>query len=79
MKWDDEDEFLEKEDNYTGGQIGIYLHPKEMSKSKVGETIRKKFKGLWNDRKISFINKKNKLYHVKCNNTDEEDMTIAEI
>ena len=32
FKWDDEDEFLEKEDNCTGDQIGIYIHPKEMSK-----------------------------------------------
>ena len=44
LKWDDEDEFLEKEDNYTGGQIGIYIHPKEMSKFKVGETVRKSLK-----------------------------------
>ena len=56
LKWDDEDEFLEKEDNYTGGQIGIYLHPKEMLTFKVGETIRKKFKGLCYDGKISSIN-----------------------
>ena len=38
LKWDDDDEFLEKKDNYVGSQIGRYLHPQEMSKFKVGET-----------------------------------------
>ena len=32
LKQDDKDEFLEKEDNYTGRQIGLYIHPEEMSK-----------------------------------------------
>ena len=50
-----------------------------MSKLKIRETIRKKFKGLWHDRKISSINKKNKLYHVKYNNNDSEDMIMAEV
>ena len=80
MKWDDEDEFLEKEDNYTGRKIEIYRHPKEMSKFKSGETVRKMFDKLWHDRKISFIDKKNKLYHVKYNNNDSEDYTtMAEV
>ena len=39
LKWDDEDEFLEKEDNYTGRQIGIYLSPEDMPRFKVGETV----------------------------------------
>ena len=34
------DEHTEKEDNYTGGQMGKYLHPEELSKFKIGETIR---------------------------------------
>ena len=59
LKWDDEDEFLEKEDNYTGCQIGIYIHPEEMSKFKVGETVRKMFDKLWHDGKISSIDEKN--------------------
>ena len=50
-----------------------------MSKFKVGETIRKKFKVLWDDRKISSINKKNKLYHVKYDNNNSEDMTMVDI
>ena len=50
-----------------------------MSKFKVGEIIVISFKGLWYDRKISSIIKKNKLYHVKYNNIDSEDMTMAEI
>ena len=41
LKWDDDDEFLKKEDNYTSQQICIYLSPQEMSKFKVGETVRK--------------------------------------
>ena len=52
LKWDDDDEFLEKEDNYTGQQIGIYLSLEEMSKFKVGETVRKMFDKLWHDGKI---------------------------
>ena len=65
LKWDDDDdEFLKKEDNYVGSQIGKYLSPEEMSKFKVGETVRKMFKGLWHDRKITSIDTKNKFYHV---------------
>ena len=30
LKWDDKNEYTEKEDNYTGDQIGIYLHPEEL-------------------------------------------------
>ena len=41
LKWNDKNEHTEKEDNYTGDQIGIYLHPEELSKFEVGEMIRK--------------------------------------
>ena len=37
------------------------------------------FDKLWHDGKISSIDKKNKLYHVKYNNNDSEDMTITEV
>ena len=37
LKWDDNNKHTEKEDNYTSGQIGIYLHPKELSKFEVGD------------------------------------------
>ena len=51
-----------------------------MSKFKVGETVRKKFDKLWHDGKISSVDKKNKLYHVKYNDNDSEDMTtMAEV
>ena len=50
--------FLEKEDNYTGRQIGLYIHPKEMSKFKVGEIVRKMFDKLWHDGKISSLDTK---------------------
>ena len=59
LKWDNEDEFLEKEDNYTGRQIGLYINPEEMSKFKVGETVRKMFDKLWHDGKISSVDTKN--------------------
>ena len=55
-----------------------YIHTKKMSKFKVGQTIRKKFKRLWHDGKISSIKKKNKLHHVKYNDNDS-DMTMAEV
>ena len=63
LEWDTKNEHTEKEDNYTGGQIGLYLHPEELSKFKVGETIRKKFPdtGLWYDGCVESINHKNKL------------------
>ena len=79
MKWDDEDQFLEKEHNYTGGQIGIYIHPKEISKFKVGETVRKMFDKLWHDGKISYVDTKNKLYRVKYENNNFEDMRMQEV
>ena len=79
MKWDDDDEFLEKEDNYTGRQIGIYLSPEEMSKFKVGKTVRKMFKGLWHDGKITSIDTKDKFYHVVYEDNDKEDMTMQEV
>ena len=49
LNWDDKNKHTEKQDNYTGGQIGLYLHLEELSKFKIGETIRKKFAdtGLW--------------------------------
>ena len=78
LKWDDEDE-LEKEDYYTGCQIGIYIHPEEMSKFKVGETVRKMFDKLRHDRKISSVDTKNKLYGVKYKDNDFEDMTRQEV
>ena len=58
LKWDDDDNFLEKEDNYTGQQIGIYLSLEEMSKFKVGETVRKMFDKLWHDGKIESVDTK---------------------
>ena len=79
MKWDDEDEFLEKEDNYTGRQIGIYLPPEEMSKFKVGETVRKMFDKLWHDGKIESVDTKYKYYRVKYEDNDFEDMTMQEV
>ena len=33
LKWDDKDEFLKKENNYVGSQIGKYLSPEEMVSS----------------------------------------------
>ena len=79
LKWDDDDEFLEKEDNYTGQQIGIYLSLEEMSKFKVGETVRKMFDKLWHDGKIESIDTKNKFYQVVYDNNDEEDMTMQQV
>ena len=34
LKWDDKNKHTEKEDNYISGQIGIYIHTKEVSKFK---------------------------------------------
>ena len=58
LEWEEKNKSVEKEGNYTGGQIGKYLHSKKMAKFEVGETIRKKFKevGLWYDRYIESIN-----------------------
>ena len=33
LEWDDKNEYTEKEDNCTGDQIGIYLHPEELLKN----------------------------------------------
>ena len=69
-----------KKSNYTGGKIGKYLHLKEMQKIELGENIRKKFRdGLWYNGWVESINLDNKLYNVKYNNGDEEDMTISDI
>ena len=78
LKWDDDDEFLEKEDNYTGQQIGKYLSTEEMSKFKVGETVRKMFDKLWHDGKIESIDTK-KFYRVVYEDNDKEDMTMQEV
>ena len=37
-----------------------------------------KILSLWHGGKTSFIKKKNELYHVRYDDTDEEDMTIGE-
>ena len=79
LKRDDDDEFLEKEDNYTGQQIGIYLSPEQMSKFKVGETVRKTFNKLWHDGKILSVDTKNKYYWVKYKDNDFEDMTTQQV
>ena len=79
LKWDDDDEFLEKGDNYTGQQIGIILSLEEMTKFKVGEIVRKMFDKLWHDGKIESIDTKNKLYQVVYDNKDEEDMTMQQV
>ena len=52
-----------------------------MAKFEVGETIGKKFKedGLQYDGWIESINHENKLYSVKYNDGDKEDMTISDI
>ena len=50
-----------------------------MSKFKVGETVRKKFEGLWHDGKIESVDTKNKYYRVVYDDNDEEDMTIQEV
>ena len=71
--------FLDKEDNYTGQQIGIYLSLEEMSKFKVGETVRKKFEGLWHDGKIESIDTKNKFYRVVYEDNDKEDIKMQEV
>ena len=73
------DEFLEKEDNYVGSQIGKYLSPEEMSKFKVGETVRKMFDKLWHDGRIESIDTKNKFYRVVYEDNDKEDMTMQEV
>ena len=79
LKWDDDDEFLEKEDNYVGSQIGKYLSPEEMSKFQVGENIRKMFDKLWHDGRIESIDTKNKFYRVVYEDHDKEDMTMQEV
>ena len=50
-----------------------------MSKFKVGETVRKMFKGLWHDGKIESIDTKNKLYRVVYDDNDKKDMTMQEV
>ena len=79
LKWDDDNKFLEKEDNYTGQQIGIYLSLEEMSKFEVGETVRKMFDKLWHDGKIESIDTKNKFYRVVYEDNGEEDMTMQQV
>ena len=78
LKWDDKNKHTENEDNYTGGQIEIYIHPKQMSKFKVEETIRIFLTDYgMTERYHILIRKKN--YHAKYDNNDVEDMTIAEV
>ena len=58
FEWEEKNKNIEKENNCTCGQIGKKLHPEEMERFKVGESIREKLKedGLWYDGQIKPIN-----------------------
>ena len=79
LQWEEENEDTEKENNYTGRKIGMYLHSDELEKFEIGECIRKKFDGLVYDGEIVSVNLETKLYHIKYSDGDEEDMTVSDI
>ena len=79
LQWEEENEDTEKENNYTGRKIGMYLHTDELEKFEIGECIRKKFDGLAYDGEIVSINLDTKFYHIKYSDGDEEDMTVSDI
>ena len=79
LQWEEENEDTEKENNYTGRKIGMYLHSDELEKFEIGECIRKKFEGLVYDGEIVSVNLETKLYHIKYSDGDTEDMTVSDI
>ena len=52
LKWEEENVDTERENNYTGQKIGIYLHSDELEKFEIGERIRKKFDEMVYDGEI---------------------------
>ena len=43
LEWEEENADTEKENDYTGQKIGMYLHSDELEKFEIEEYIRKKF------------------------------------
>ena len=46
LEWEEENADTEKENDYTGQKIGMYLHSDELEKFEIGECFRKKFDGM---------------------------------
>ena len=79
LKWEEENADTEKENDYTGRKIGLYLHSDELEKFKTCECIRKKFGGIAYDGEIESINFATKFYHIRYSDGDSEDMTVSDV
>ena len=79
LKWEEENTDTEKENDYTGRKIGLYLHSDELEKFEIGECIRKKFGGIAYDGEIESINFATKFYHIRYSDGDSEDMTVSDV
>ena len=79
LEWEEENTDTEKENNYTGRKIGLYLHSDELEKFETGECIRKKFGGIAFDGTIESINYATKFYHIRYSDGDSEDMTVSDV
>ena len=79
LKWEEEKADTEKEHDYTGQKIGMYLHSDELEKFEICECIRKKFDGMAYDGEIVSINLDITFYHIRYTDKDEEVMTVSDI
>ena len=77
LEWEEENADTEKESNYTGRKIGMYLHSDELEKFEIGECIRKKFDGIAYDGEIVSINLDTKFCRIRYSDDDEEDITVS--
>ena len=79
LEWEEENADTEKENDYKGQKIGLYLHSDELEKFEIGEYIWKKFDGMAYDGEIVSINLDTKFYHIRYTDGDEEDMTASDV
>ena len=79
LEWEENNADTEKENDYTGRKLGLYLHTDELEKFEIGECIRKKFGGIAFDGIIESINYATKFYHIRYSDGDSEDMTVSDV
>ena len=77
LKWEEENDDKEKENNHTRQKIGGYLHLDELRKFENGKYIMKKFDRLSSDGEIVSINLDTKFYHIRYTDEDEKDMIVS--
>ena len=79
LEWEENNADTEKENDYTGRKLGLYLHTDELEKFEIGECIRKKFGGIAFDGTIESINYATKFYHIRYSDGNSENMTVSDV